>query len=107
MVGIERNAKSLTSLTSLTGADFRVVTGWGGARKAEAELLRQDMDEFVSRALAALAALSDRQSVGRFKFGGRSYRVLRTGLGYVQILASTGKRQVATNAPSHGYGFYL
>lgn len=77
MVGIERNAKSLTSLTSLAGADFRVVTGWGGAGTAEADII------------------------------GRRYRVLRTGMGYVQILALTGKRQIATNAPERGYGFYL
>lgn len=107
MVGFERNAKSLTSLTSLTGADFRVVTGWGGAGTAEADVIGRYMDEFVALALSALAALTGRQSVGRFRFGGRRYRVLRTGMGYVQILASTGKRQIATNAPERGYGFYL
>lgn len=106
MVGFERNAKSLTSLTSLTGADFRVVTGWGGARAQEAGAIEQDMDGFVTGAIAALTALTGRKSVGRFRFGGQSYRVLRTGMGYIQILASSGRRLIATNSPAHGYGFF-
>ena len=97
MVGFKRNAKSLTSLTSLTGADFRVLEGPGTARADEAAFLRSNLTEFRSATDSALMRLGPSRNVERIEFGGRVYRVVRTGQGSVQVQSADRNRLVATD----------
>lgn len=97
MVGIERNAKSLTPLTSLTGADFRVLEGPGTARADEAVFLQSNLTAFRSEVDAALMRLTPSRDIERMEFGGRVYRVVRTGHGSVQVQSADRNRLVATD----------